>query len=255
MRIDTAVGEDELQRLSAHPVVGLGEFEILLLTDVDIGLDRVKRGDGGQFLLHGGADQVAQLGLGDAGDAIHRRGDPGELEIELGLLQVGGSHGNAGLGFGDACACAQIAANGVIQILFGNRVLFRQRPYPGQIGLGCNGAGLLLGQVAPGLVQGGPGLIDRGLEGAGVNFKENLPLLHLLAFLIVLADQIPGHLRPDDRIDRTVQRSDPLPVDGHIPLRNLDDLHHRDDRRRRLLLLLAGGKGQRHREHQAKDHP
>jgi hypothetical protein len=79
MRIERAIDEDQLKR---H-VLGLlslrrerrWRLEIFPLADVEIDLDRIDGRHGGQFGRHARAQQVANLRLGDAGDALDRRGD------------------------------------------------------------------------------------------------------------------------------------------------------------------------------------
>ena len=227
-------------------------MKVLPLADVDIDLDRIDRGYRGQLLLHGRANQVAQLGLGDAGDAVHRRADTGETEVQFRLLKIGGGHGNAGPGRLDPCARCQFPADGVVQVLFRDRVLGRQRPHPGQVGPGGDRQRLLSGQVTPCLIQRGAGLVDHRLEGTRVDLKEDPPFAHHFPFPVVLAQEVTAHLRPDDRVDRTVQRPHPLAVQGHGPLGHRRHRDHRHGRGRGLLLLAAAGEGRHHEERHNK---
>ena len=251
MGIDTAIGQEQGQRHGADPVGPKGpEVEIFLFAGVDVDLDRIDRGHRGQFLLHGRTDQVAQLGLGDAGDAVHRRGDAGETEIEFRLVEIGGGHGHPGPGGLDPGPGRQLPADGIVQVLFRDRVLGRQRPHPGQVGAGGEGHGLLPGEVTFGLVQGGAGLVDRGLEGAGIDLEQHLAFAHQVALPVLLAQQVAAHLRPDDRVDRAVEHAHPFAVQGHVPLGHPHHLDHRHGRGCGLVLLAAAGEGQ----HQEKRH-
>ena len=56
-----------------------GERQVFLLTDGEAGFDGIEGRDGGED--RGGADQVADLNAGDAGDAVYERPDLGEAEI------------------------------------------------------------------------------------------------------------------------------------------------------------------------------
>jgi hypothetical protein len=139
-------------------VAGGLAFKIFLFADIDVGLDRVEGGDGGQFLLHARADQVAQLGFGDAGNAVHRGGDLGEFQVELRLI-------DCCLGSLDRGPGGKFRADRIVQILLADRVFCRQRSDAGQVGLGGVMARLLLGELGFGLIEG-------GLEGARVNLKR-----------------------------------------------------------------------------------
>ncbi len=67
----------------------------------------------------------------------------------------------------------------------------------------------------------------------GIDFEEDLPRLHEVAFTIVLLDEVSLDLGPDGGVHHAVERPDPLLIDGHVLL---DDRHHLDGGRRRGLL-------------------
>jgi hypothetical protein len=116
---------------------------------------------------------VAEQGaFGDhraAGDAAHRGGDGGVGEVQLGLAQggLGGLHG----GHGDAV----VGAGGVVFAL-ADGLLGQQALEAGGFALGLLDAGLGLGEL-------GPGLGDGGLEGRPVDLVERLAGLHRRAFV------------------------------------------------------------------------
>jgi hypothetical protein len=82
--IERAVDEEQLER---HRLAGVrslaGNLEVFALADVEIDLDRVDGRHRGQFGRHARAEEVADLRLGDAGNAGHRRGDLRESQIQL----------------------------------------------------------------------------------------------------------------------------------------------------------------------------
>jgi hypothetical protein len=160
-------------------------------------------------VVHARAEEVADLGLGDAGDAGDRRSDAGETEVEPGRLErcLGGFK----RGFG-----REVGAGGVIEILLADGVHRRQ--------------GLDAGQVRPRrfitrrlLGTQSLRLFDGSLESARVDLEERLSLLHQLSFAVVLPDQVAGDLRTDDGIDVAVERADPFQVDRYVPLRDGDE--------------------------------
>ena len=87
------------------------------------------------------ADQVADLGLSDAGDAVNGRSDFGETQIELGSLHRGfgrrdrsfGGHDRGlgrldpGTGGLDLGLSGEIGLDGIIEFLVGDRLLLGQR--------------------------------------------------------------------------------------------------------------------------------
>ncbi len=136
-----------------------GVVEIFLLAQSEINLDRIHRRNGGQRATVGivGLDQVADLSLRDARDAINRRNDPGEAEIELGCLDGGPGCLNRSLGrldpgFGrhnrrlrrldssvsrfDLRLGHEIGLDGVIEFLVSNGLLLGERSVAIHIELG-----------------------------------------------------------------------------------------------------------------------
>ena len=116
-----------------------------------------------------GSDEVADLRLHDPGDAVHRRGDAGEVEIELGLLDRGLGRGNLRLG-------GEVGLHGVIQLLLADRLVLGQGPVALHVLLGLAQLGLGLGQLGLGAGQ-------RRLEGARIDFEEQVAAVHPPAFL------------------------------------------------------------------------
>jgi hypothetical protein len=100
VRVKRAIHQEQLKRdmlrLLARSESRVGNLEILALADVEIDLDRIDGRHGGQFGRHARTQQVADLRLGDAGNAADRRADLREAEIEfrrpqrsLGGLELG----------------------------------------------------------------------------------------------------------------------------------------------------------------------
>jgi hypothetical protein len=222
--VEGSVDEDQFERcrLAGSGSFG-GDLEIFALADVEIDPDRIDGRHGGQFGRHARAEEVADLRLGDAGNAGHRRGNPGETEIQFRGLQ-------RGVGGFEGCLGGQVAAGGVVEVLLTDGVHGRQWFDARQVGARRFVARRLLGAQSLGFIHG-------GLEGARVDLEQRLTLLHEVPFAVVLFDQVAGHLRTDDGIDAAVERSDPFHVDRHVPLRYRHHFHDRRRRRRRLLLV------------------
>src|SRR5262249_24088319 len=85
------------------------EINIGLFGDEVIDLDGVEGRNGGQFAGRR-ADQITDLALGDPGNAVNRRDDASEFEVELGLFYggFGGGHG----GFG-----GEVGVDGIVEFL------------------------------------------------------------------------------------------------------------------------------------------
>lgn len=103
MRVDGAVGEDNLQPETAF-LLGLDQFlriavvrldvvEVLVVTDEKVGFDRINQRDAGQRAGLG-SDQVADLRNVDPGETVDRRSDAGEFQIEARLFDRGLGGGN-----------------------------------------------------------------------------------------------------------------------------------------------------------------
>ncbi|GAE50727.1 hypothetical protein XPU_2259 [Xanthomonas arboricola pv. pruni str. MAFF 311562] len=159
----------------------------LALGQVEGHVDRADLGqgdDGGA-----GADDIAHVHAADAGDAVDRRGHAGELQLHLrrAHLRIVGRH---------------------------RRLVLRHLVTLGiQV---CARDVLLVGRVVGALVVhprgrqqrlvlalGRQRLVVAGLQGARVDLRQQLALLHFLAFLEIQAHQLAADLRADrDGIER-----------------------------------------------------
>ena len=193
--------------------------EVFLFAHLDVDLDRVDRRDRRQFLRGSRSDQVSDLRLGQARDAVHGGGHLGETQIELGLVDfgLGGEHRRAGRLF---------RADGIVEVFLADGILIGKGFDPGQVGLGRCPACLLGLELPLCLIQG-------RLEGARVDLEEDLPRPHEIAFLVVLPDEVSLDLGPDGGVHKPVEGPDPFLVDGNILL---DDGRHLDGRRWRGFL-------------------
>ena len=241
LRIDRSVDQDQLERqvlwFLAGGDRGIGQLEVFTFADVEVDLYRVHCRHGGQFRLAVGAEQVADLRLGDAGDAGNRRCDLGKAEVELGRLQVC----VRGLQFG---LCRLEGAGCVVEVFLADCVLGSKRLDPGQVGGSGVEACDLLGADAGCLV-------GCRLEGPGVDLEQRLAFLNEVTFAVVLPDQVAGHLGADDGIDVAIQCPDPFHMDRYVPLDGLDHLDYRRRWRWRLL-LFAAGRGEKRQTGSAK---
>ena len=176
--VDGAVGEDQFERYGLRCLfprllpLPPPELHVLLFADRDVRLDGVYRRHGGQFLDLSRPHQVPDLGLRDAGDAVHRGCDPREPQVQLRRIQLR-------LCAFDGRPAREFGADVVVQVLLAHGVLLRQRPDPLQVRLGRFPAGFRLGQGALGGVHG-------GLEGARVDLEEDLPLSYEFPFPVIL---------------------------------------------------------------------
>ena len=218
--VDAPVGEDEFRSQLFGLLLPIASgLDVLLFAHLDVDLDRVDRRDRRQLFRGPRSDEVSDLRLGKAGDAVHGGSDPGEPQIELGLVDggLGGEYRRAG---------RLLRADGVVEVLLADGVLFGKGLDPCQVCLGRRPAGLLGLELALSLIQG-------RLEGARVDLEEDLPCLHEVAFPVVLLDEVSLDLGPYGGVHHSVEGPDPLPVDGHVLL---DDRHHLHGGCRRGLL-------------------
>ena len=184
---------------SAHLV---RELEILLLADGEVNLNRLHLRNGRK---HGGLrDQAADLGGGDAGDAVQQGAHLRPAEIQLGAFDRGLLRLDSGL---VGCLRLQI----VVQLRARNGTRLGERRIALGIDLGQQQLRLRLGQLTL-------RLIERGLEGAGVNLVQNLPRAHLRALFVVLADQVAGDLGLNLGVGVSIEIRDPVTEDRHILL-------------------------------------
>jgi len=228
MRIERAVGENHLQmdiplalgallrvRIHAQPV------EVLLLADVEVNLNRVDGRHRRKRDVCG--DEVTDLRLRNSGDAVDRRDDLREFQIELRLRDSRPGGGDGGL-------IAEIRLNGIIELLLADHLLFRQRCQAPDIDLG-------FAERRFGLAELPLRLVERRLVGSRVDLEHKLAGLDERPFLIRLAEQVAGDARLDLRVDVAHERSDPFGIDRHVPLLDRNDL---DDLWCGLRLRLSG---------------
>jgi hypothetical protein len=212
-------------------------------------------------------DQCADLLLGHAGEAIDRRREPGEAEIQLGRFDRGRDRLNRRIGALDLGSGRfnlrlrglhlslrrHVILRGVVHVLLGDGLLFRQWGVPVDIELGSYLIGFRYGQLCFGLREPCLGLrqlpvglcelalalLDNGLERPRIDLKKQLPFLYEGAFRVVLLQQVAGHLSLDVGVDESVQRADPFTVDRDILLL---DLYHFHGRRIGSLRPLCAGR-------------
>src|SRR5690606_26712886 len=187
MRVAGLAGQAEVYRAGAAGVAAglarqLDVLEEHALVGVEVGVDLVGGDHGGQQRL-AGTDQVALGDLGTADAAVDGRGDTGEAEVELGVLQLRLDRGDRGLGFGGG------TGSGVGQ-LRGDGVALAQALAAARL---VGGAVL----VGTGLLQLGLEALDLGLEGTRVDLEQQVAFLHQAAFGEGDAVDVAGHARAD----------------------------------------------------------
>ncbi len=129
--------------------------------------DRLDLGDGHDAGLRRGIDDVADVDLTQAGDAGDRRLDAGVIELGLGVedRRVVGRDLRGELGHGGALGVGLLPGREFAEFCEALQV---------QIGVGEVGLVLLLL---------GLGLVERGLERAGIDLHQQVALFHQVAFL------------------------------------------------------------------------
>jgi hypothetical protein len=100
---------------------------------------------------------------------------------------------------------------------------------------------LLIPQRAVSELQGSyqVAVIECRLKRPGVDLKQDIADAHDRAFLVVLLDQVAGNLRLNLRIDVSVERRNPVPVDFYVTLFDCCDAHLRESGLWRLALFLC----------------
>ena len=221
MGID-AIERGDLQRLAAlrraahHVQVLLGQGE----HDVD----RVQLGQRDDRA--GGGHHVARVDRADAGQAVNRRADLGVIELDLGIAHRGlvGRHRRLVLGhgvlLGDLVDLGHVLA--VLRIL---RALV----------VAARGGKQRLVLLAP-----GNRLVIVGLEGARVDARQHLALLHRLPLGELDAEQPPRDLRQHRHRVERLHRAQRSQVHRHVLL---DHRHHGHRHRRRVAALAIGALG------------
>ena len=201
--------------------------QVLLLAERIEDADRIALRDHGEHRR--GADQIAHLGLGGAGDAADRRGDAAPAEVEAGLMHGGlpGVHHRLGGGRG---------RQRVVELLLADRLLRGQ-------GAEAVDVLLRLGPLGLGLRQIPLRRLELRLSLPGVDLEHQLPPVDEAPLGIDPPQQIPLGLRPDLGVDVPLRRADPLLKDRHVPLDDRSDHHRRGRRRgRRSLLAMASSR-------------
>ena len=117
--------------------------------------------------------------------------------------------------FTAASACG-LLLDFVVKLALGNRVRFRQRGVAVHVDLCESELRLCLAQLTLRLLKG-------RLERAGIDLEQDLPLLNLRTFAIILADEIPVRLGLNLRVHVSVKCANPFTGYGHITLRSAYD--------------------------------
>ena len=250
VRIGNAVGENQLEiQQAGGSLTFLGGREaarvvqIFLLAGSEVDLDRIYRGDCGDGAA-GRADERSDLLLSDSREAVDGRRQAGEsqidargLDVGLGGLYAGGGSGDLRLGGFYLSSCGlklrlgrHIVLRGVIEILLGDRLLFGERGIAVYVELNAALIGLRYGhlrfrqsklrlrlfQLALSLCEPALRLIERRLEGTGIDEKQQLAFANERALGIGLLDEVAGDFRFDIGVDQTVEGSDPLAVNRDV---------------------------------------
>src|SRR5262249_36343629 len=163
----------------AHQALGL---ERAALVQVEVGVDRVQRDDGGQGRLVR-LDHVPRVDEAAADAPALRCLDLGEFDVEFGEI-AGGLRD-----FEGALRLLKVADDAV-ELLAGDGALARQVHRPPEVQLQAL-------QAALGLGDGPLGAGQLGRVGPGVDFKEQVALLDLGPFLEVGLFEVAGHAGAD----------------------------------------------------------
>src|SRR5436190_3728845 len=223
VRVNRAVGKDELQlqfllvcRALGHVCVLPPISEIRLFAGGEENSNWIESGNCRQNRSTG-ADQISDLRQGDAGEAVNRRRDFGEPEIHLSGLD------RRLVGF-DLSLGSEIGLVGGVVFLLADGVFFCQR----RVTLDVPGGSALFSLI---LCEFGFGLIEGGLEWAGVNLKKEVARLYRFAFAVVLLQKIADDLRVNLSVYQSVERPNPFLVNRSVAW--LDGRHQYFRRRRR----------------------
>ena len=225
IRVDLTIDKDDAALAGVHAAVGKRQFdghavgavqqigaagsahlvrerEILLLADGEVNLNRLHLRNSRE---HGGLrDQAADLGGCDAGDAVQQGAHLRPAEIQLGAFDRGLLRLDGGL-------VRSLRLQIVVQLRARNGTCLGERRIALGVDLGQQQLRLRLRQLSLGLVE-------RGLEGPGVDLVQDLPRVHLRALFVVLADQVAGDLGLNLRIGVSIEIRDPVAEDRHILL-------------------------------------
>ena len=150
---------------------------------------------------------VALVHEADAGAAIQRRGDGGVGELHAGVIDGG----RVVFHLGRELRGLRLL---VIELLRGDHLLLRQILVALQVALGVFILHLILALLRERLVE-------RGLEGRGIDLHEQIALLHLLAFLEADLFHLAIDAGADGHGIERLHRAEAIEVNGHILLRDL----------------------------------
>ena len=244
MRVDCAVGEENLQAESALflgsnqflriAVVRLDVVQIIVVADVKVRLDWIDHRDAGQRTgLR--SDEVSDLRDVDAGKTVDRRGDAGKFEIEAGLLHGGLGGGNRGL------ACFE-GLDFIVVLLSADHVFGQQID-------GALGVGLVTDETRHGLLELAGGLVEDGFKGPGVDLEKKLAFFDQRPVFVILRNKIAAYLGHDVGIDQAGKHADPFANDGNFLLERSGHRHSKF-RHRGLLFFRTTRKEQRKQSEQ-----
>lgn len=220
MRIDRAVREDQLERVgwaSASWMRGQRlldarrEAEVVLLAHREGHADRVELRDRRQRLGAARPHEIAELRLRDADDAVEGRADLRETQIDLRRLDRSLRRLHRRLR-------AALVLNRVVVLLLADGALLDERRVADDVETLALEGGARAGELSL-------RLIERRLERARVDAKQQLALFDELAFLVVARDQIARHLRANGGIDESFGGAEPLGDDRDVALGDLDHEH------------------------------
>jgi hypothetical protein len=126
------------------------------------------------------------LKLSLAGDAVDRRNEAGEIEVDLGGFNGGLGCLDLSFGGGDCRLGRQIVLNGVVQILLAGGLLPREGCVAVDVKFGAALNCFGVGELGLGLCQLSLGLVKCRLEGTRINLEEQLSFFDERAFLVAL---------------------------------------------------------------------
>jgi hypothetical protein len=275
MLIDRPVSEDELES-QLRPLgiesglvrVAAVKVQVFLLAHREIRLDGIDGRDRGHRPA-GRAHQRADLRQRLSGDPRDRRHKLREFEVHLRCLHRGFRTGNGGCGhlnlrprgfhcsFGrlDLSLRGHVGLGGIVEVLLGDGLLLRERDVAVLVELGLGlirfrhqdlrlclrELRLRLRALPVGLSQSTESLIERCLERPRIDFEKQLTLGDERTLGVILFEQVAGNLRLDFRVEKAIERSNPLAVDGDVLL--LDRRHLDNGRSRRFTGGRAGRTG------------
>lgn len=217
VRIDFAIRKRQCQgnfgrsmkQVAATRTGSLCQGEIFAVTDGEVDLDGIELRDRSQYGLR--TYEIPDLSCGLTGYAGYQRPDFGKSEIEIGRRNrsLGSPYGSFRLG---------LLLNLVIELATCNCVRLGQWSVAVHIDLSERQLRLRLPQLSLRLLK-------RCLKRTGIDLEEDLILLDLRTFAIILADQVTVRLGLDLGIDIAIEGAHPLPRQWHIALLGLYDRH------------------------------